>query len=282
MEGEVIKFISNDGGRKAAGYQGEAADCVTRAIAIVTEKPYQEVYDALNKLAQGERITKTHRKRSSSRTGMSAKTARKYLQSLGYTFTSTMGIGTGCKVHLKADELPSGRLVVSVSKHWVAVIDGVIHDTHNPDRDGQRCVYGYFRKESDTPSKPALPRLVGATITEDKPPERAWYYFDYRWRPVMPGGKGWEAKVRWCCQEGGEQWRYLDEPPATLSRSDRGLWAAWQLRASQLEARGFPRAEAEEIAFRQFLPQFIVADEKHWQRHGLPLISLAAPVGLSA
>jgi hypothetical protein len=26
-----------------------------------------------------------------------------------------------------------------------AVIDGVIHDTHNPDRDGNRCVYGYYR-----------------------------------------------------------------------------------------------------------------------------------------
>jgi hypothetical protein len=39
-----------------------------------------------------------------------------------------------------------GRLVVAVSKHYTAVIDGVIHDTHNPQREGKRCVYGYFSK----------------------------------------------------------------------------------------------------------------------------------------
>ena len=57
-----------------------------------------------------------------------------------------MAIGSGCKVHLRADELPSGRLIVSVSKHLTAVIDGVIHDNHDPSRDGTRCVYGYFSK----------------------------------------------------------------------------------------------------------------------------------------
>jgi hypothetical protein len=45
-----------------------------------------------------------------------------------------------------ADELPAGRLIVRVSKHLVAVVDGVIHDTHDCTRAGERCVYGYFRK----------------------------------------------------------------------------------------------------------------------------------------
>lgn len=56
-----------------------------------------------------------------------------------------MGIGTGCTVHLVSQELPGGRLIVSVSKHLTAVIDGVIHDTHNPSRSGTRCVYGYWQ-----------------------------------------------------------------------------------------------------------------------------------------
>jgi hypothetical protein len=60
-----------------------------------------------------------------------------------------MGIGTGCSVHLRANELPPGRLIVSVSKHLVGVIDGVIHDTHDCSRAGDRCVYGYFR-DGDT------------------------------------------------------------------------------------------------------------------------------------
>jgi hypothetical protein len=57
-----------------------------------------------------------------------------------------MRIGSGCKVHLAKDELPNGRLIVRVSKHITAVINGVIHDTHDFSRDGTRCVYGYFTK----------------------------------------------------------------------------------------------------------------------------------------
>jgi hypothetical protein len=34
----------------------------------------------------------------------------------------------------------AGRLVVSVSGHMVAVIDGVIHDNHDCSRGGTRCV----------------------------------------------------------------------------------------------------------------------------------------------
>jgi hypothetical protein len=47
---------------------------------------------------------------------------------------------------LFAEGLPPGRLVVSLSKHYVAVINGTIYDTHYPDRDGTRCVYGYWSK----------------------------------------------------------------------------------------------------------------------------------------
>jgi hypothetical protein len=56
-----------------------------------------------------------------------------------------MSIGSGCTVHLRDGELPMGRLIVSVSLHLVAVIDGIIHDTHDCSRDGTRCVYGYWR-----------------------------------------------------------------------------------------------------------------------------------------
>ncbi|MDM3928731.1 hypothetical protein QRB35_22225 [Mycobacterium intracellulare subsp. chimaera] len=67
---------------------------------------------------------------------------------LGWLWVPTMHIGSGCRVHLRADQLPSGRLVVSVSRHTVAVLDGIIHDTHDPTRDGTRCVYGYYRKNA--------------------------------------------------------------------------------------------------------------------------------------
>lgn len=141
-----MNYQLNDGGRKAAGYAGGTGDCVTRAIAIATGKPYQEVYDALNEAAQAER-PRRGRKRSAARTGVFRRTYERYLLSLGFKWTPTMQIGQGCTVHLRADELPAGRLVVTVSKHLVAVIDGVIHDTHDPSRDGTRCVYGYYKKD---------------------------------------------------------------------------------------------------------------------------------------
>ena len=158
-----MSFQYDDGGRAAAGYKGYTGDCVTRAIAIATGKPYQEVYDAINHLAVMERKGSRKRGKSNARTGVYKPTIRKYLQSLGWKWTPTMHIGSGCKVHLRAEELPSGRLIVSVSRHSVAVIDGVIHDISDPRRGPTywyrqgttevervvpetRCVYGYWQK----------------------------------------------------------------------------------------------------------------------------------------
>jgi hypothetical protein len=137
-------FVKTDGGRSASGYKGDAGDCVTRAIAIATQKSYQEVYDALNSLAKSERKGKRKRTISSSRNGVHRSTYHKYLLGIGWKWTPTMQVGQGCKVHLKAEELPKGRLVVSLSRHLVAVIDGIIYDNHDCSRNGSRCVYGYY------------------------------------------------------------------------------------------------------------------------------------------
>jgi hypothetical protein len=61
----------------------------------------------------------------------------------------TMAIGSGCQHHLRADQLPGGRLVVCLSGRLTAVVDGVVHDTQDPSRWGTRCVYGYFRKREE-------------------------------------------------------------------------------------------------------------------------------------
>ena len=139
----MTAFVENDGGRSAAGYRGIAGDCVARAIAIATGIVYGEVYDALNALAENER-PRRGRRASNARTGVHRRTYERFLRARGWRWTPTMGIGTGCRVHLRADELPGGRLIVAVSRHLVAVIDGVVHDTHDPCRDGTRCVYGYW------------------------------------------------------------------------------------------------------------------------------------------
>jgi len=140
-----MNFVYDDGGRKGTGYVGQARDCVVRSIAIATSKPYKEVYDALNQLAKRERPRKRST-RSSSRNGVYRRTYERYLFALGWAWQPTMFIGQGCKIHLCAPELPSGVLIIRVSKHTTCVIDGTIHDTSDPSRDGRRCVYGYYYK----------------------------------------------------------------------------------------------------------------------------------------
>ena len=49
-------------------------------------------------------------------------------------------------LNLKKDELPSGTLIVSCSKHITVVKNGVLHDTYDCSRRGTRCVYGYWTK----------------------------------------------------------------------------------------------------------------------------------------
>ncbi len=136
----------NDGGRAQAGYKGTTGDCVTRAIAICTGIPYQTIYDDINDFAKMER-PRNGNSRSSSREGVMKETSRRYIcEKLGLVWKACMGIGTGCKVHLKADELPDGRIIVKLSKHLCAVIDGVMNDLSDCSRNGTRCVYGYWSK----------------------------------------------------------------------------------------------------------------------------------------
>ena len=142
----MIDFQYNDGGREAAGYKGKTGDCAVRAIAIATGMDYQKAYDLVLEYGQRERISKKKKSKSHPRTGVYTPTMKKIMSSLGWEFVATMGIGTGCKVHLDAAELPRNNIIVNLSKHYAAVLDGVVHDTYLDDRNGTRCVYGYWVK----------------------------------------------------------------------------------------------------------------------------------------
>jgi len=148
-----MKLVKDDGGRESAGFKGSAGDCVARAIAIVTGRPYAEVYGRLARETGDQRASKrTKKKPASARNGINTK--RKwfadYMAELGLVWTPTMKIGQGCKVHLRAGELPAGKLIVQVSKHYTAVIDGVLHDNYDCSRGGTRCVYGYWAIKGTT------------------------------------------------------------------------------------------------------------------------------------
>jgi hypothetical protein len=149
-QGIKMNFQFDDGGRAAAGFKGKAGDCVVRAVAVASGRPYKDVYRELAMGCGEQRATKRTGKRSASaRNGINTKRKwfKNYMGELGFSWTPTMTIGSGCKVHLRSEELPHGRIVVALSRHYAAVIDGVLHDTYCDDRAGTRCVYGYWSKD---------------------------------------------------------------------------------------------------------------------------------------
>ena len=125
-------WVYDDGGRAQAGWVFEGAgDCVTRAIAIATQMPYEIVADIVDKASHG--------RRGSSQSGVYNFATRGILTSLGWKRVTT-------NAHLNSDEFPPGRLILVVNRHLVAMVDGVMRDTYDPSYHGSRRVYAYWIK----------------------------------------------------------------------------------------------------------------------------------------
>ncbi len=163
---KTASWVYNDGGRSNYFTGKGVGDCVARAIAIASGIDYKEVYDTLAEGQSTQRVTK-RAKRYATYNHTSARFTRKdgkvkhaksaqhgihvkrkwfkdQMREWGFRWVATMQIGSGCQTHLRADELPKGRLVVAVSKHYTCVINGVVNDTYDCSRNGTRCVYGYW------------------------------------------------------------------------------------------------------------------------------------------
>src|SRR5262249_7247701 len=151
-------WVKDDGGRSKSGVPGadkEVGDCVARAIAIATQRPYLEVHNALvvgqvhhartDNSPYGKWVRRKGRlSHFDADHGCADKVYGPYLESLGWKFTSTKELPRGKGVHLRADELPPGRLIVHISRHLVAVIDGIIRDRGDGGGAGRVRVQGYW------------------------------------------------------------------------------------------------------------------------------------------
>lgn len=143
-----MKFIYSDGGRSKYFKAEGVGDCVCRAICNATGEDYKKIYDMINQQAKSERKGRRKRGISNARSGVYKENYSKILAELGWEWHPTMTIGSGCHTHLSENDLPNGVLIVKVSKHLTCVKDGVLYDTYDCSREGTRCVYGYFIKES--------------------------------------------------------------------------------------------------------------------------------------
>ena len=134
--GTLMEYIYNDGGRSKY-FKGKAEDCVCRAISIASNKDYKEVYDSLKKAV------------GTPRNGVftTNKAFKDWMVANGFVWTPCSGIGVKTSVHFIEGELPKGRLVCSVAKHYVAVVDDKVYDTwdsrYNSFNEVRR-IYGYW------------------------------------------------------------------------------------------------------------------------------------------
>ena len=148
-----MEFNYNRGGY-TRGSGLNRGDCVPRAITIATELPYQIVFDELQRRQTEWRIKSNSKKaynkkphRNKCYMGTYKEAYKPYLEELGWTWVPKMFIGQGFKTYLRKEDLPPGRLIVSVRKHLTSVIDGVLNDTWDCSQDGNKGAYGYYYKE---------------------------------------------------------------------------------------------------------------------------------------
>jgi hypothetical protein len=130
-----MKFVRNDGGM-AASKHDEINDCACRAIAIATERPYREIWSMFRARLETGASPRI-------RNGVAEIVQHEVLTSLGWIWIPTPKV-----TRLRADHLPTGRLVVCIRDHSTAVLDGVLHDTWNcsRNRNGEPPhVFGYYK-----------------------------------------------------------------------------------------------------------------------------------------
>ena len=138
-----MKLIVTDGGRKDAGLRGSfTGDCVIRSIAIASDSPYKRIHNDFRRMiANGLGYVPEDGI-------LTNKPAfKRYMVESGFVWNITCRIGSRDRVHMNAAELPMGRLVLSLSKHYSCVCDHIIYDTYDCSNNGKRMVYGFWSFE---------------------------------------------------------------------------------------------------------------------------------------
>jgi hypothetical protein len=127
-------LVKTDGGRAAAGFKGKARDCVVRAISIATGIDYGFLFAELS-ASEDWNIEER---------GVRKDVWKPLLERYGFTWIPLMSRGTGCRVHVRGNELPwlGVPYVLRLTRHITAFHDGKILDNHDCSRNGTRCVYG--------------------------------------------------------------------------------------------------------------------------------------------
>lgn len=130
----MTNYKYNDGGRSQY-FKGKAGDCAARAMAVALELDYKAAYNELaNANAKGRGGEK------SARNGIYKEDFNKVLEAHGLTWVAAPKF-VGRKAY--ARDMPNGRVIARMARHFVAIIDGVAYDTFNSTH---KMIYGYWVK----------------------------------------------------------------------------------------------------------------------------------------
>ena len=126
-----IKYT--DAGRSEAGYKGKK-DCGIRAVVIATGMAYKDAQKLLRKHAKNGRKGK-----GSISNGIFKEDFNSALEELGFKWFSAPKFD-GRKARYSDID---GVAILRMSKHYVTVVDGVLHDSFDS---RHKMVYGYWKK----------------------------------------------------------------------------------------------------------------------------------------
>lgn len=128
---EMQTFVQTDGGRSQY-FKGAAGDCAPRAMAIALQLDYKQCY---NELAEAHRA-RTGKK--TARNGIYKDDFGAVLKRHGWVWHPAPKL-VGRKA--RYSDLPQGRVIARMARHFTAVIDGVVHDVWDC---REKMVYGYW------------------------------------------------------------------------------------------------------------------------------------------
>ena len=128
----MSNWVYSDGGR-GQYFKGKAGDCAARAMAIALNRDYLFCYDEL-----AIQVQSSTGKRSA-RNGVLKSDYTRVLARHGFHWFSAP-IFQNRKA--RCADL-TGVVIARQAKHYVAVIDGVVHDTFDST---QKMVYGYWAR----------------------------------------------------------------------------------------------------------------------------------------
>lgn len=129
-----LGYAYDDGGREAAGYKGDTSDCVCRAIAIATGRPYAEVYAELREYGwRGDGKYNLNRASKWPTKRKPRKGNRRLYRAIESKIIGSdyvgLAIANGRRAKFYDGELFPARCVVKMACHLAAVVNGKVRDT---------------------------------------------------------------------------------------------------------------------------------------------------------